>query len=150
MNTRYQVLYMTILCESNSSKSGTTKRSTNTESSSSKSSRHTIQTLCFFQHFRDKQSMTPPFPLLSPRAPVMMFLFFLFLFFRCPLSWWLYVLGIIPAVYPVPLKTRYRMFVNPQAKSSAKTFALLGTQRMAPPEACFPSDHFGMDASFEW
>lgn len=43
-----------------------------------------------------------------------------------------------------------RMFVNPQGKSSAKAFALLGTQRMAPPHSCFPSDHFGMDARFEW
>lgn len=43
-----------------------------------------------------------------------------------------------------------RMFVNPQAKRSAKAFALLGTQRMAPPHSCFPSDHFGMDARFEW
>eukprot|EP00904_Undaria_pinnatifida_P008750 jgi/Undpi1/5004/HiC_scaffold_19.g08356.m1 len=48
-------------------------------------------------------------------------------------------------------RARYdRMFVNSQAKSSAKSFALLGTQRMAPPEACFPSDHFGLDACFEW
>eukprot|EP00752_Nemacystus_decipiens_P005954 g5377.t1 len=48
-------------------------------------------------------------------------------------------------------RARYdRMFVNPQAKSSAKAFALLGTQRMAPPHSCFPSDHFGMDARFEW
>ncbi|CAM9599777.1 unnamed protein product [Laminaria digitata] len=48
-------------------------------------------------------------------------------------------------------RARYdRMFVNPQTKSSAKSFSLLGTQRMAPPEACFPSDHFGMDACFEW
>lgn len=43
-----------------------------------------------------------------------------------------------------------RMFVNPQAKSSAKAFALLGTERMAPPHSCFPSDHYGMDARFEW
>lgn len=43
-----------------------------------------------------------------------------------------------------------RMFVNPQAKGSAKAFTLLGTERMAPPHSCFPSDHFGMDARFEW
>ena len=54
-----------------------------------------------------------------------------------------------PFVVFAPLPT-FRMFVNSQAKSSAKSFALLGTQRMAPPEACFPSDHFGLDACFEW
>eukprot|EP00903_Cladosiphon_okamuranus_P013082 g12203.t1 len=48
-------------------------------------------------------------------------------------------------------RARYdRMFVNPEAQSLAKAFALLGTQRMAPPHSCFPSDHFGMDARFEW
>ena len=42
-----------------------------------------------------------------------------------------------------------RMFVNPQAKGLARSFALLGTERMAPPHSCFPSDHFGLDACFE-
>ncbi|CAN0408433.1 unnamed protein product [Pylaiella littoralis] len=48
-------------------------------------------------------------------------------------------------------RARYdRMFVNSLAVGFAKTFALLGTQRMAPPHSCFPSDHFGMDARFEY
>lgn len=49
-----------------------------------------------------------------------------------------------------PALLRPRAYLNPKAKAFAKSFALLGTERMAPPEACFPSDHFGMDCSFEW
>jgi len=51
---------------------------------------------------------------------------------------------------PPPFLCFGRMFVNPLAKGSAKAFTLLGTERMAPPHSCFPSDHFGMDARFEW
>ncbi|CAN0008927.1 unnamed protein product [Ectocarpus sp. 4 AP-2014] len=48
-------------------------------------------------------------------------------------------------------RARYdRMFVNGQAKGYARSFALLGTERMAPPHSCFPSDHFGLDTCFEW
>ncbi|CAM9457247.1 unnamed protein product [Scytosiphon promiscuus] len=48
-------------------------------------------------------------------------------------------------------RARYdRMFVNTEAKDGATSFALLGTERMAPPHSCFPSDHFGLDACFEW
>ncbi|CAM9355971.1 unnamed protein product, partial [Hapterophycus canaliculatus] len=48
-------------------------------------------------------------------------------------------------------RARYdRMFVNPEAKDMARSFTLLGTERMAPPHSCFPSDHFGLDACFEW
>ncbi|CAM9429125.1 unnamed protein product [Sphacelaria rigidula] len=48
-------------------------------------------------------------------------------------------------------RARYdRAFLNPKAKEGARSFALLGTERMAPPHSCFPSDHFGIDCSFEW
>lgn len=40
--------------------------------------------------------------------------------------------------------------MNPVAKAGARSLSLLGTERMAAPELCFPSDHFGLECKFDW